>query len=231
VSKRREKYHPQRYLKFKGCFGSIHSLRPRLRFERLPESLDVYDAENFGIMMDSLNRVMNDPDLILDFERVKSITIAAALVLKAFVDEYIVKHDKKVRLHGPRDLKTRAILNYLNIAHYTDAERHHYKDIECWQMLDWEQGDTDERMRFSKVLHTEILPKCWPGKNSLSPDSSSIASSLTETLFNCQEHAYTGSKRDAPFKKWYLGVGEYPNLPTHLANTSTISCGLQVHHR
>jgi hypothetical protein len=154
---------------------------------------------------------MNDPDFILDFERVRSITVAAALVLKAFIDEYIVKHGKKARLHGPRELKTRAILNYLNIAHYADAERHHYKDIECWQMLDWEQGDTDDRMRFSKVLHTEILPKCWPGEHNLSSDSSSIASSLTEALFNCQEHAYTGDKKDTPFKKWYLGVGEYPN--------------------
>jgi hypothetical protein len=211
VSKRRKKYHPQRYLKFRGCFGSIHSLQPRLRFERLSESLDVYDAENFGIMMDSLNRVMNDPYLILDFERVRSITIAAALILKAFFDEYIVKHNQKARLHGPRDLKTRAILNYLNIAHYVDAERRHYKDIECWQMLDWEQGDIDEKMRFSKVLLTEILPKCWYGENSLSIESSNIASSLAEALFNCQEHAYTGSKKDALFKKWYLGVGEYPN--------------------
>jgi hypothetical protein len=132
VTKRKKKYHPQRYLKFKGCFGSVHSLKLRLRYERLSESLDVYDAENFGVMMNALNRVMDDPDLILDFRRVKSITVAAALILKAFVDEYIVKHDKKVRLHGPRDLKTRAILNYLNIAHYTDAERRHYKDIECW---------------------------------------------------------------------------------------------------
>jgi hypothetical protein len=213
VPKRRKggKHYPLHNLKFKGCFGAVHFTRSRLKFERLPESLDVYDAEDFGTMMNSLNRVMDDPDLILDFKWVKSITIAAALILKAFIDEYIVKHRKKPPLHGPQDTKTRAILNYLKIAHYMDVDRRHYKDIECWQMLDWEQGDTEERMQFSKVLDTEIFPKCWPGRNILTKDSSTIASSLTEAFFNCQEHAYTGSKKDAPFKKWYLGVGEYPN--------------------
>jgi hypothetical protein len=212
VSKRikGKKHHPQRYLRFKGCFGSVYLTRPRLKFERLPEFLDVYDTDDFGTMMNSLNRVMYESDLILDFRRVKSITVTAALILKAFIDEYIVKHRKKIRLHGPRDPKTRTILNYLKIAHYPDVNRRHYKDIECWQMLDWEQGDTGEKMQFSKVLDTEIFPKCWPGRNILSKDSSTIASSLTEAFFNCQEHAYTGSKKDALFKKWYLGVGEYP---------------------
>jgi hypothetical protein len=41
-------------------------------------------------------------------------------------------------------------------------------------------------------------------------DSQAIASSVSEVLFNCEEHAYTGEKTDAKFRKWYLGVGEYP---------------------
>jgi len=29
-------------------------------------------------------------------------------------------------------------------------------------------------------------------------------------LLNCKEHAYTGEKKFSPFKRWYLGAGEYP---------------------
>jgi hypothetical protein len=209
--KRRKKHQPQRYLKYKGCFGSYATRWHQFKHERLHGALSIDDEEDFGFMTDALNQVMNNPDLVLDFGRVTNITISAALVLKAFVDEFMIRHKRKPRLHGPRDMKTRAILNYLNIAHYKDADKHQYEDIKCWQILDWEQGEAESKMEFSKLLHTEIIPKCWSGRHAMSQHSANMATAITEALFNCREHAYTGDKKNSPFKKWYLGVGEYPN--------------------
>jgi hypothetical protein len=45
----------------------------------------------------------------------------------------------------------------------------------------------------------------------MSPDSANIAASVGEALNNWKEHAYTGTKETVAFKRWYLGVGEYPD--------------------
>jgi hypothetical protein len=114
----------------------------------------------------------------------------------------------KPKTRSPNSVKIRAVLNYLEIAHYRDAENHHYRDIDCWQIKSWEQEDN---INFSELLHEEIIPKCWIGSHTMSPNSANIASSVAETLNNCKEHAYTGNKKNVAFKKWYLGVGEYPD--------------------
>jgi hypothetical protein len=132
------------------------------------------------------------------------------LLFKAFFDEFTITHGFRPKCRGPQEKKVRAILNYLKIGHYTDVEKLHYRDIECWQIVTWDQYQ-DKDIQFAKTLHDEIIPNCRKGNRKISADSSNIASSVAEALLNCKEHAYTGEKESSSFKKWYLGIGDYPN--------------------
>jgi hypothetical protein len=170
--------------------------------------LSVYEEQVFEEMTDALNTVMENPNYELDMRDVSSITIRSALILKAFFDEFLLVHERKPYFHGPRDKKTRVILNYLSIGHYQDVKHRHYRDVECWQIVSWDQTQND--IEFAKLLHDEIIPKCWRGSHTISEHSSTIATSVAEALLNCKEHAYTGAKEFSRFKRWYLGVGEYP---------------------
>jgi hypothetical protein len=207
-----KKKHPYKYLIYKGRFGRQGPKSEESSEEPddiiFNEGLCVYDDDDFGIMSDCMNRSMQNPDLILDMRDVSAITIRGALILKAFFNEFSVVHNRKPKVYSPRSPKMRAVMNYLGISHYKDVERLHYKDIECWQIKSWDfsEGDVD----FTKMLHEEIIPKCWPKDHSISEHSATIASSVTEALLNCKEHAYSGVKKSSPFKRWYLGAGEYP---------------------
>jgi len=207
-----KKKHPYKYLIYKGRFGSnglkngeIPAKPDRVVFNK---GLCIYDDGDFEIMSDCMNRSLQNPDLVLDMREVAAITIRGALILKAFFNEFLVLHKRRPKVYSPRSSKVRAVMNYIGISHYKDVERLHYKDIECWQIKSWDftQGDID----FSKMLHEEIIPKCWPRDHSISEHSASIATSVTEALLNCKEHAYSGKKESSPFKSWYLGAGEYP---------------------
>jgi hypothetical protein len=171
--------------------------------------LGVDDETVFKTMADAFKEVLNDPDIILDLRKVKRVTIMGGLLLKAFFDEFILKFQKRPRMRSPSHKKIRAILNYLGIRNYQEVKRDRYPDLECWQILSWDHTQTD--IEFGKLLDTEVIPKCWKGDHAISKHSSSIATSVAETLLNCKEHAYTGEKENSLFKRWYLGVGEYPN--------------------
>ena len=201
--------HPYKYLKYKGCFGA--SLRKEGRRSGgviFTKSLCVYDDEDFGTMNDCMNKALADPELELDMRQVTTITIRGALIYKAFYDEFMMIYNRRPKLRGPKDKKMRAVLNYLGIGRYKDVEKLHYRDIECWQIISWDHTLVD--IEFSKLLHEDIIPKCWPKDHSITDHSANIATSVAEALLNCKEHAYTGNKEFSHFKRWYLGVGEYP---------------------
>ncbi|MDR1216137.1 MAG: hypothetical protein LBK25_05600 [Treponema sp.] len=204
-----KRHYPERYRRFKGCFGSSLTKAQYFRYEtvELAGRLSMND-ECLNEILNSLNTVMNNPETVLDMRKIESVNLACGLLLKSFFDEFLITHDVKPRMRSPNSAKIRAIFNYLEIARYQDVKNHHYKDIDCWQIKSWEQEDN---LNFSRLLHEEIIPRCWNGSHAMSPNSANIASSVAETLNNCKEHAYTGNKEAIAFKRWYLGVGEYPD--------------------
>ena len=206
----KKKQHPYKYLQFKGCFGcSFKSDKTRREQVNLGRAIGIYDESVFAEVTDAFNEVLNNPNMALYMRKVNMITISGGLLLKAFFDEFCLRHGKKPYIKGPKDKKMRAVLKYLRIKNYSDVKVEHYPDIMCWQVLSWDH--THEKIEFSKLLDTEIIPKCWKGSHAISKHSSNIATSVAETLYNCKEHAYTGEKGKSEFKQWYLGVGEYPD--------------------
>jgi len=208
---KKKKPHPWKYyIQFKGCFGRSHKSTKTGREQvKLGRAIGIYDESIFGEVADVFKEVLKNPDLALYMRKVNMITINGGLLLKAFFDEFCQMHGRKPYIKGPTDKKMRAVLKYLKIKNYSDVKVEHYPDIMCWQVLSWDH--TNEDVEFSKLLDSEIIPKCWKGSHTISKHSSNIATSVAEALYNCKEHAYTGEKKDVDFKQWYLGVGEYPD--------------------
>jgi len=207
----KKKPHPYKYLQYKGCFGRSHNSDRTSRGDQvnLGRSIGIYNESVFAEVSDAFNEVLNNPDLTLYMRKVNMITINGGLLLKAFFDEFCLRHGRKPYIKGPKDKKMKAVLKYLGIKNYSDIKVEHYPDIMCWQVLSWDH--THEDIEFGKLLDTDIIPKCWKGSHAISEHSSNIATSVAETLYNCKEHAYTGEKGKSDFKQWYLGVGEYPD--------------------
>jgi len=205
------KHIPEKYRKYKGCFGKSpaekdeQSNPPEVCLEG---ELTMVDAD-FGNIKDSFEMVLTNPETILNMREITGINVSCALLLKAFFDEYNLKYGDKPKTRSPKNQKVRAILNYLQIAHYPDVKRIHYNDIDCWQIRSWDQRNEVE-IPFAQILLEQIIPKCWSGRHAMSQTSSNIASFVSEALWNCMEHAYTGKKEKSEFKNLYLGVGEYP---------------------
>jgi len=206
---RKKKPHPYKYLKFKGCFGGSYKSEKTSREQiDIGRSVGIYDETAFAKVSDALNAILIDPNLILNMRKVSMITINGGLILKAFFEEFCIRYNKKPNIKSPTDKKMRAVLKYLKIKDFSDVKVENYPDIMCWQIFPW---DDSQNIEFAKLLNTEIIPKCWKGDHAISEHSSNIATSVAETLLNCKEHAYTGEKSESIFKKWYLGVGEYPD--------------------
>lgn len=192
-----------------------------MKLVKMKESLGLSHEEHAEPALRCFSKVMAEPDSILDMRNVKRMSLRFGLILKAFFDEFKVSHGKPPLIYPPKLDKIRAILNHLGIASFPGVRVSDYDDIICWQIIDWELLDhgIPNRTRNSlgrdvkpaELLYKEIIPKCWSGKRTMANDSQAIASSVSEVLFNCEEHAYTGVKENADFRKWYLGVGEYPD--------------------
>jgi hypothetical protein len=218
-----KKHWPVKYRKYKGCFGSgPFESKSRRILIKMKEILGLRSEQYAEPAIKSLNRVMDYPDSILDMRDVKQISLRFGLILKAFFDEFRAIHDHSPMIYLPKLNKMKAVLNHLGITSSTGICVDDYKDITCWQIVDWEiikKNDQENITRNSlgrdikppDLLHYEIIPKCWSVKHKMANDSSAIATSVSEMLFNCAEHAYTGEKEEAIIKKWYLGVGEYPD--------------------
>jgi hypothetical protein len=197
-------------VQFKGRFGySFKSGKSKPNKISIGRGIGIYDEEIFEKVSSAFDAVMNDPELVLNMIKVDSISINGGLLLKGFFDEFYHKYNKKPNIKGPKNKKMRAVLKYLKIKNYQDVKVENYQDIMCWQVLSYDH--TQDDIDFGKLLATEIIPKCWKGSHTISKHSSNIATSISETIYNCKEHAYTGAKNDSTFKQWYLGVGEYPD--------------------
>jgi hypothetical protein len=76
-----EKHYPERYRRFKGCFGS--SLTKQYSYgiqkEELAKHLSMRD-ESLNNTLNSLNTVMKHPKTVLDMRKVESVKIGRAHV-------------------------------------------------------------------------------------------------------------------------------------------------------
>jgi len=206
----KKRQHPYKYVQLKGRFGYfLRKDKPKPDEASIGSVIGIYDESVFENVSYAFNSVLNDPELVLNMRKVKSISINGGLLLKAFFDEFHYKYNEKPQIKGPKDKRARAVLKYLKIKDYQDVKVEQYPDIMCWQVLKWDV--THENIEFGKLLDTKIIPECWKGDHTISKHSSTIATSIAEALYNCKEHAYTGEKAYSNFKKWYLGVGEYPD--------------------
>lgn len=209
IKKRKNKKF-NKYKQYRGCFG-----KPRNQRQERPEeivfgeALCVFDERIFEQMTNDFNKALKNPDMILDMRQIKKIYICGGLLLKAFFEEYKLKHNKNPEVRGPRNEKIRAVFNHLKVGDYRDV-KHHFPDIDCWQIKSWDHLESD-KLHLPKLLQEEIIPKGWKGSHSLSESSSNVATSVSEAFYNCKEHAYTGEREQSNFKRWYLGVGDYPN--------------------
>jgi len=224
---RKKKKHPIKYLKFKGCFGSPLNWRKKRPEEiEFPEIFGVYNEVVFTKMTESFDDALNNPDKTLDMRQVKRISIDGGLLLKAFYEEYYIKHQKNPHIRGPKEPKMRAVFNHLGIGHYQDVKKIHFADVECWQILSWDHSDSN--IHLGKFLSEEVFPKAWGGKHKLSEKSEVIATSVAEAFYNCAEHAYTGKKENSLFKRWYLGLGDYPNSNSFSFNIYDKGIGIKA---
>ena len=208
---KKKKKHPIKYLKYKGRFGHPINFRSERPDDIVFEGyLGVYNEDAFEKMINAFNAALENSDRVLDMRQIKGISIDGGLLLKAFYEEYQIKHRQKPQIKGPQDKKMRAVLNYLEIANYQDVKNLHFPDIECWKILSWDDASSTD-IHIGKMLSEDIIPNFWKGKHTLSANSADIATSVSEAFYNCKEHAYTGGKEFSYFKRWYLGVGDYPN--------------------
>lgn len=218
-----KKNHPVKYLRYKGCFGHgpFEGIGSPIELVKMKDALALSKEVYAEPALTRLQRVMDNPDAVLDMREVKQITLRFGLILKAFYDEFMVTHTRVPSIYPPKAAKVKAILNHLGVASYPGIHVEDYPDIVCWQIVDWElldyglpnrtKNSLNRDIKPAELLYNEIIPKCWSGKRTMANDSRAIASSISEVLFNCEEHAYTGVKEDSKFRKWYLGVGEYPD--------------------
>jgi len=225
---KKKKKHPVKYWKYRGCFGGSRSKRKRKPKDVVFEThLDVYNVAAFEKMINCFDEAMENPERVLDMRKVKGISIWGGLLLKAFCDEYELKHQKKPQKRGPQDKKMRAVLNHLEIGNYQDIKKLHFPDIECWRILSWDDHSSTD-LQFGKLLSEDIIPSCWKGMHTLSEGSANIATSISEAFYNCKEHAYTGEKEFYYFKRWYLGVGDYPNSNSFSFNIYDKGIGIKA---
>jgi len=209
VSIKKRVTHPYKYWLLKGCFGgSKRSKRSKRDVVKIGNSIGIHNDELHYEISNAFKEVLNNPRLAFNMRKVTDITINGGLMLKAFFQEFQQRHGKKPYIKGPTDKKMKAVLKHLEIKNYSDVNVENYPDIKCWQIYSW---DDSYEVEFSKLLDTEIIPACWKGSHTISEQSSSIATSVAETILNCKEHAYTGAKKNSKFRNFYLGVGEYPD--------------------
>jgi len=157
----------------------------------------------WGKAKDAFEEVLGNPETILNMQGITGVNVSCGLLLKAFFDEFFLKHKRRPDVRSPKSSKVRTIFNYLKSSQYTDVARKRFKDIDCWEIRSWEASMTKDT-QFSRMLLEEIIPKY------MSQHSSNIASSVAEALLNSSEHAYKGKKSHAEFRKLYLGAGQYP---------------------
>jgi hypothetical protein len=201
--------HPYKNWLLKGRFGGSHQPdETKKKNVILGRMVGIHRDEILLKIENAFNKMLTNPDMALYMRNVKDISIYGGLMLKAFYDEFLLKHNKEPYIKGPRDKKMKAVLKHLKIKGYSEVNVDNYPDIKCWQILDW---DNKTEVEFSKLLATKIIPECWKGSHTISKHSANIASSVAEAILNCKEHAYTSAKEDSIFKKFYLGVGEYPD--------------------
>jgi len=167
------------------------------------------EEESWGKSKEAFEKILANPETVLCMKNITGVNVGCGLLLKSFFDEFFLKHKKKSDIRSPKHPKVRTIFNYLNLSQYADVARKNFKDIDCWEIKSWETNDA-KNTSFARMVIEEIIPKCKKGTRPVSPHPSNIASSVAEALLNSAEHAYTGKKKDAEFRKMYLGVGEYP---------------------
>lgn len=204
-----KKHCPVRYRRFKGCFGNpVPFRREHDKNIQMPPVISLTPDEHAETLFRMIEYAFNHPDRVLDFRKLKQVTIRGGIILRAFRDEFMETFRHAPSFKPPKNRKMKAVLQFLGYADY-GMEYSEYEDIECWDIRSWDAGDDLRMANPPKEIMEEVIPKCC-GNDILDKNSRNLASAVTEAINNSSEHAYVGSKKDAVFRKWYLGCGIYP---------------------
>ena len=150
-----------------------------------------------------INEAENKECVCFKFSAVQNIDVGSMLYVKAFIDKKKAEGvDVRVSC-SKQNSKMRQILQHMKLKNYN--LRITYNDIRCWTVKEWYEYSKEN---YVKVLMKEILPNVLKGKIP-NENFANIASSLTELLANCSEHAYLEGD---DFKGYYLIAGEYENM-------------------
>ena len=205
-----KKHIPTKWRKYKGRFGQYQKdLRPTEKKPiNFPKKISITDDNICLKVFEAFQKSKRAPQRILDFREVEIITLRGGLALKAFFDEFNSLYGRKPDIRGPLNKKGKAIFKFLKLKNY-NINCKDYKDLICWQIYEFTEND-QKKTNLPELLFTEIIPKNWEThQNNII--SKNIVTSVSEALYNCQEHAYKGDFENRKFQNWYLGVGEYPD--------------------
>lgn len=175
--------------------------RARLHIIQLPKSVYLLtpDEKIFQI----INEAENKERICFKFSTVQNIDVGSMLYIKAFIDKKKAEGvDVRVSC-AKQNSKMRQILQHMKLKNYNLHIT--YNDIRCWTVKEW-HGYSEEN--YVKVFMEETLPNVLEGKIP-NENFAGIASSLTELLANCSEHAYLKGDN---FKGYFLIAGEYENI-------------------
>ena len=203
------KHRPVKYRKYKGCFGNPERLRREEdRNIPMPQVVSLSPDENADNLFNTIREAFSHPDRVIDFRKLEQVTIRGGIILRAFREEFIEIFKRAPNFRPPKKRKMKAVLQFLGYADY-GIDYSDYVDIACWDIRSWDASDDLRKANPPKEITEEIIPKCC-GNDILDANSRELASAVTEAINNSGEHAYVGIKRDAVFRKWYLGCGIYP---------------------
>lgn len=204
------KHQPEKWKIYKGRFGKYQKdLRPIIKKPiEFPKYISITEDDICFQIFEAFQISKGFPKRILDFRKVEQVTLRGGLALKAFFDEYLLLFGKKPDIRGPLNKKSKAVFKYLGLKNF-NIDCNEFKDITCWQIRKF-TNEEQKKIDLPRIIMTEIIPNCWEN-HSEDKVSKDIVRSVSEALYNCQEHAYKNSFEQKKFKNWYLGVGEYPN--------------------
>lgn len=205
--KKRQKprHYPEKYKKYKGCFGAkgVYKLG-HISKVTFPSVMNIHDDKAMKELLAGINRSLADPDLMANFCGLKSISVDCGLILRAYVDEFRMRHGRSVKVMMPKDDKAKAILSFLSVLPPDDSYLK-YKDLKCWSIFEFDCLE-EQNVSIPELLKRQVINKIW-ADHKKDDETNRLASAASEICFNCGEHAYS----DESFQKWYIGAGEYPD--------------------
>ena len=204
------KHHPTRYLRYKGCFGGRGCPPKAGKRIHFPHECHIGDDKVMKQLFACIEQSLSHSDAKVDFLHLKVVEIHCGVILKAYADEFRIMYpDKQLDVIKPEDKKSEAILRFLGVLP-SDGSHERYPDLKCWRIEGWGKDDENQRSDVMKSLAERFVPETWKSHEDSYDDSRNVATAVFEMYNNCNEHAYNGEFGNVVFRRWYVGVGEYP---------------------